>query len=111
MKITTNNNKHIITSEIVWMRQLISSRVSFVSSSEVLVAFNISSSYSKTNFTIRRFLHEQFFMFKYLSILHEKIRFTRISHTIIFARTSIISFFTLTPTFITIPFLLWITYT
>ena len=64
MKITANNNKHIITSEIVWMRQLISSHVSFVSSSEILVAFNISSSYSKTNFTIRRFLHEQFLMFK-----------------------------------------------
>ena len=34
------------------------------------LAFNILSSYSNSNFSIRRFSHEQFLITKYSSILH-----------------------------------------
>ena len=68
--MTTDNSKHITTNEIVWIRQLIFSRVTFLSSCEASVAFNLSSSHTNTNLSIRRFSHEQFLMSKYLSILH-----------------------------------------
>ena len=68
--MTTDNRKHIITNEIVWIRELIFSRVIFLSSSEASVAFNISSSHTNTNLSIRRFSHKHFLMSKYLSILH-----------------------------------------
>ena len=47
--MTTNNNKHIITNEIVLKKQLLLAYVAFLSLSKVLVAFNISPSHSNTN--------------------------------------------------------------
>ena len=66
----TNNNKPIIANELVWIRQLFFSRVTFLCLNEVSVAFNISSSHANTNFKNGHFLQEQFLIFKYLLILH-----------------------------------------
>ena len=60
--MTTNNNKHIITNEKVRIRQKKMFYVTFSSTSEVSVVFNISSSDA--------FLHEQFLVSKYSSVLH-----------------------------------------
>ena len=68
--MTTNNNKHIITNKIKWIRQLLFPHITFLSSSEASIVFNISSLYSNTNFGTRHFLEEQFLTSKYLSILH-----------------------------------------
>ena len=51
----TNNNKHITTNETMWIRQLLSSYVTFLSSSKVAVAFNMQSSNANTNLPIRSF--------------------------------------------------------
>ena len=67
----TNNNKHLITNEKVWIRQLFIyfSYVTSLSTSEVSGAINISSSHTNT------YLHNFYFTWtilvsKYLSILH-----------------------------------------
>ena len=45
--MTANNNKHTITNEMMWMRHLVFFiLLHFLSASEVLVAFNISSSHA-----------------------------------------------------------------
>ena len=67
--MTTDNNKHIITNEIVLKRQLYFSHITFSSLSEVPGLFNISSTHANTNLTIRRFSREQFLISKYSSIL------------------------------------------
>ena len=53
--MSTKNNKHIVTSDVVWVRQLLFSHLTFLSSSEVSVVFNISFSHANTNLPIRRF--------------------------------------------------------
>ena len=68
--MTTNNNKHMITNEIMRKRQIFFAHATFISLSKVLVVFNISSSHSTINLSIRRFSQEQFLIFKYLSIFH-----------------------------------------
>ena len=55
--MTANDNKIIITIEIVWKKQLSLSHVTFLSPSEVTIAFNISSSHANTNLPIRRFAY------------------------------------------------------
>ena len=68
--MTTNNNKDIVTSEVVWTRQLVFACVTFLSSIEVSVVFNIPSSHAYTNFSKRRFSPDQLLTSKYLSVLH-----------------------------------------
>ena len=53
--MTANKNKHIITNEMVLIRHLFFSHVTFVSSSDVSVIFHISSSHANTNLSNRRF--------------------------------------------------------
>ena len=53
--MTTNNNMHVITNEIVWIRQLHFAHATFFLSSEVSVVFNISSSHYNTNLPITFF--------------------------------------------------------
>ena len=65
-----NNNKHITTSEIVWIRQLSHSYATSLSSSKISVVFNILYSHPNTNLSIRPFSDEKFLVSKYLSILH-----------------------------------------
>ena len=52
------------------MKQSFSSHVTFLSSREFSDVFAISSSHANTNLLIRHFLQEQFFVSKYMSILH-----------------------------------------
>ena len=59
--MTTNNIKHIITNKIVWLRQLFFSYVTFLSSDEVSVVFDISSLHANTNLPIRRFFARTIF--------------------------------------------------
>ena len=66
----TNNNKHIITNETVWLRQLLFAHATFLSLSKISVVFNISSSHSNTNLPIRRFQQEKSSVSNYSSILH-----------------------------------------
>ena len=47
--MATNNSKHIITNEIVWIRQLHFAHTTFLSLSKVPVVFHISSSCANTN--------------------------------------------------------------
>ena len=53
--MTTNNKKHIIINEIVSMKQLLFVSTTFLSSNEVSVAFNISSSGINTKLPITSF--------------------------------------------------------
>ena len=53
--MTTSNNKGIITDETMRIRELISSYVTFLSSNEFSLVFNISSSNANTNLSNRRF--------------------------------------------------------
>ena len=71
----SNNSKHIIINEIVLIRQLLFSHVTFLPSRKVSVVLNISSSHADTNLPVRRFLHEQFLVLKYPSILHALLYF------------------------------------
>ena len=71
----TNNNKHLITNEKVWLRQLFIyfSYVISLSRIEVSGAINISSSHTNT------YLHSFYFMWttlvsKYLSKLHALVQ-------------------------------------
>ena len=48
--MTTNNNKHIITNEAVWIRELFFPYVTYLSIAEVSLVFNISPSHANTNF-------------------------------------------------------------
>ena len=66
----TDNNKHMITNEIAYISQLFFLYVTFLSTSEVLVVSNISSSHANINLPYRRFFHEQLLVSKYLLILH-----------------------------------------
>ena len=66
----TADNKHIFTNNIVRIRQLFFSHVTFLSSSEISVVFSITSSHASTNLPNRRFLQEIFLISKYWSILH-----------------------------------------
>ena len=68
--MTTNYSRHITTNELVSVRQLFFSHVTFSLSSEVRVAFNISSSHANNSLRNRRFSHKQFLLSKYSSILH-----------------------------------------
>ena len=68
--MATNNNKHIITNEIMSIGQLFFPSVIFLSTSESSVVFNISSSRTYTNFPKIYFLHEQLLISTYLLILH-----------------------------------------
>ena len=70
IKTATSINKHIITNEIVWIRQLLILHVTFLSSSEALAVFNISFSHANTTLSMRRFAHEQFLIIKYSSDSH-----------------------------------------
>ena len=63
----TQNNKHINTNEIVWIRQLLFAYDTFLSSSKPSFEFHISSSHSNTNLPIRRVSQEQFLIFTYSS--------------------------------------------
>lgn len=47
--MTTSNKKHIITNDIVWIRQLLCAHATILSLSNVSVVFNISSSHSNDN--------------------------------------------------------------
>ena len=58
--VTTNNNKHIITNEIVWIRQSFFAHATFLSLSEASAVLNISFFHCNTNLPIRRFLQKQF---------------------------------------------------
>ena len=60
---------HVITNDMVHIRQLFS-RIAILLSSMVSVAFSTSYSHDKTNLPIRRFLHEQFLISKYSPVLH-----------------------------------------
>ena len=84
--MTNNNNKDIITNNILWIRQLFFSHVNFLISSEVSVAFNILFFHANGNLSNISFWHEQFSRSKYLSILHAQCTLTttrtRITHTI-----------------------------
>ena len=60
MELTNNNNKHIITNKIGWIRQIFISYVTLLLSSEVSVAFDLSSSHVNINLLNRRFSNEQF---------------------------------------------------
>ena len=53
--MTINNNKHIITSEILWARQILSTHATFITLSKVSVVFSISSLHSNANLPISRF--------------------------------------------------------
>ena len=64
------DSKHIITSEIVRIKQLFLSHVTFLSFSQVSVVYNISSSYANTNLSNGCVSHKQFLISKYLPILH-----------------------------------------
>ena len=66
----TADNKHIVTNNIVRIRQLFFSHVTFLSSSEISVVFSITSSHASTNLPNRRFLQEIFLISKYSSIFH-----------------------------------------
>ena len=69
--MATNNIKHITTYEIVYIMQLFFfSHATFLSTSQVSVVFNISSSHANNNLPNIRFLLEQFSKPKYKSILH-----------------------------------------
>ena len=65
--MTFDNNNCIIPNKTVWIRQFFS--VTFLSSSEVSVLLNISSSLANNNLPSRCFSHEQFLISKYLTIL------------------------------------------
>ena len=52
----TADNKDIVTNNIVRIRQLFFSHVTFLSSSEISVAFSIRPSHASTNLPKRRFL-------------------------------------------------------
>ena len=66
----TADNKHIFTNNIVRIRQLFFSHVTFLSSSEISVVFSITSSHASTNLPNRHFLQEIFLISKYSSIFH-----------------------------------------
>ena len=66
----TADNKHIVTNNIVRIRQLFFSHVTFLSSSEISVVFSITSSHASTNLPNRYFLQEIFLISKYSSIFH-----------------------------------------
>ena len=68
--MTISNNKHIITNDIVWIRQLLFSHVTFLSSNEVSVVFNSLSSHVNINLSKWLFPHEQVLIFTYSSILY-----------------------------------------
>ena len=70
MQVTTNNNKHTITSEVLYIRQLLFSLVTLLLISDVSVVFNISPSHPNTKLPNRRFLHKHSLISKYSSILH-----------------------------------------
>ena len=55
--MTANNEKHISTNEMLWIRLF--SLVTFLSTREISVVFNISSSHAYTNLWNRRFQHKQ----------------------------------------------------
>ena len=63
-------NIHSITRNVCYMR-MTTIVLLFLSLTEVSVEFNISFSYADSNFSNRHFLHEQFLISKYSSILHE----------------------------------------
>ena len=60
MELTNNNNKHISTNKIGWIRQIFISYVTLLLTSEVSVVFDISSSHVNINLLNRRFSNEQF---------------------------------------------------
>ena len=68
--MTTNINENIIIKEIVNKEIIFFSHFAFLLSSEVSVAFTISSSLANTNLAIRRLWREQFLIPKYSSIIH-----------------------------------------
>ena len=47
--MTSNKNKHIVTNKIVSLRSLFSLHITFLSSSEITVEFNILFSNANTN--------------------------------------------------------------
>ena len=68
--MATNKNNHIITNQIVWIRQLFFAHATFLSISKVSVVFNVLSSHYNTNLPIRSFLQKKKkIISKYLSIL------------------------------------------
>lgn len=60
-----NNNEDIIIDEIVWIRQLFFSYVTFLSSRDLSVVLNISRSHAYTNLPNRPFSHEEHVICKY----------------------------------------------
>ena len=62
--MTANKHKHIITNEIVRMRQLLFAYVTFLSLSKVSALFNISTSHSNANLRTRNLSQEQLFVSK-----------------------------------------------
>ena len=63
--MTSNNNKNVITNEIVQITQWFFSYGTFLPTIEVSLIFHILSSHANTNLTKRSFLHEQFLICKY----------------------------------------------
>ena len=61
---TANNNVYIIINEIVRIRQLLFTSVTFLSLSEVSSILNMSSLHVNTNLSNGRFLHEEFLISK-----------------------------------------------
>ena len=71
MHVATNNNKHTIINEIVYMRQLLFFLLlTLLLLSDASVVFNIWSSHPNTKLPNRRFLHKYSLISKYSSILH-----------------------------------------
>ena len=66
----TTNNKHLITSKIEYIRQLLFSYAIFFIKKLASVLFSVLASHANTNLPNRRFQHKQFLISKYLSILH-----------------------------------------
>ena len=66
--MTTKSNKHIRINKIVWINQLFFSHVTFLSTSEFSIVFNISFLNVNNNSTNRHF-PEHILISKYLSIL------------------------------------------
>ena len=66
--MATNNDKHIITNDIVWIKP---SFFTCLSTNDVAsIVFHISSGHTNSNLSERCFLHKQLLIFKYSTILH-----------------------------------------
>ena len=92
--MTTNSNRHIITNKIMWIRQIFL-YVAFLSTSDILVVFNISSSHGSTNLPNQCFIAWTVLSISQLYVLgfHIFKRFSYVfmnsNYLILFAHTNI----------------------